>query len=369
MIRALPPFQYRPPRSRWRTVFVLCCCALSTASCDPRDQSPDWKENKSEHTSAAQAEPTSSGSPSNARKQPSPADSPTPPSNQGNAGRSAATGRSGPASLRFVHYNVENWLMMDRRSGNRTVNNAPKPDPAKRAVIRLLAASNPDAVGLCEIGTAADLAEIQSLLRDQGVNLPHSHFTGGSDEVRHLGFLSRFPISKVGRPAEVRFRLRGQSFEINRGILDVTVTSASKSWRFLGVHLKSKREVDDADQQEIRVHEARLLRRHVDSILSRDPHARLVVYGDFNDTRPSAAFKAVTGSYREDGYLTPVPFQDSQGDFWTHHWRPHDIYSRIDFVLVSRSLRSEVDFRASRLIDGPGWDEASDHRALLAIFR
>jgi len=118
----------------------------------------------------------------------------------------------------------------------------------------------------------------------------------------------------------------------------------------------------------MRVHEARLLRRHVDALLQADPEARLVVYGDFNDTRPTKTFKTVTGSYNDPGYLTALPLKDSRGHSWTHHWGLHDIYSRIDFITVSRALRPEVDFRASHIIDMPGWEKASDHRALIAIF-
>jgi endonuclease/exonuclease/phosphatase family metal-dependent hydrolase len=119
----------------------------------------------------------------------------------------------------------------------------------------------------------------------------------------------------------------------------------------------------------MRIHEAHLLRRHVDSILAADGDARLVVYGDFNDTRPTRAFKTVTGSFNDEGYLTAIPFKDSRGHAWTHHWAPHDIYSRIDFVTVSRALRPELDFRASHIIDDADWDKASDHRAVLAIFK
>jgi endonuclease/exonuclease/phosphatase family metal-dependent hydrolase len=163
--------------------------------------------------------------------------------------------------------------------------------------------------------------------------------------------------------------LRGQPFAINRGILDATIMAHGKQYRFLGVHLKSKREIEDADQEEIRIHEARLLRRHVDSILKENPDARFIVYGDFNDTRPSKAFKIVTGSYDDPGYLTAIPFKDSRGEAWTHHWAMHDIYSRIDFVTVSRAMRPEVDFRASYLVDEPGWEQASDHRPMVAVFR
>ncbi len=271
--------------------------------------------------------------------------------------------------LRFIGYNLENWLTIDRYVDRKTLKKSPKPVAERTAVVRILAANAPDVIGICEIGSAGDLAEFQESLKTAGLDLPHWHYGGGADPVRHLGFLSRFPITSTAKPAETGFKLNGRTFGINRGFLDASITAGGKSYRFIGVHLKSKREVEAVDQEQMRIHEARLLRRHVDSILQADADARLIVYGDFNDTRPSKAFKAVTGSYNDPGYLTAIPFKDSRGEAWTHYWEPHDIYSRIDFVTVSRALRSEVDFRASQIIDDPGWNVASDHRPLLAVFK
>jgi endonuclease/exonuclease/phosphatase family metal-dependent hydrolase len=273
------------------------------------------------------------------------------------------------SGFRFMAYNVRNWLVMDRYVDNVLQRSKPKPDGEKAAVIRMITAHSPDVIGLCEIGTAGDLEEIREMLKSAGLDLPHSHYTGGTDKVRHLGLLSRFPITATSRPAENEFRLHGQTFGINRSILDATLQIRGKPYRFLGVHLKSKRPIEEADQEQLRVNEARLLRRHVDAILGEDPVARLVVYVDFNDTRPTRTFKTATGNYNDPGYLTAVPVKDSRGHAWTHHWAPHDIYSRIDFVTVTRELRREVDFPASYIIDDAGWEQASDHRPLLVIFR
>jgi endonuclease/exonuclease/phosphatase family metal-dependent hydrolase len=258
---------------------------------------------------------------------------------------------------------------MDRYVDRKLVKNLTKPEAEKQAVVKLLAKQSPDVIGLCEIGEAGDLAEIRSALKAAGLDLPFTHYVGGSDPVRHQGILSRFPIASTAKPAETEFKMSGSTFGINRGILDASIEAGGKPYRFIGVHLKSKREVKNIDQEEMRIHEARLLRRHVDGILQADANARLVVYGDFNDTRPSKAFKTVTGSYNDPGYLTAIPAKDSRGEAWTHYWSLHDIYSRIDFITVSRALRSEVDFRASHIIDDPAWNEASDHRPVLAIFK
>jgi endonuclease/exonuclease/phosphatase family metal-dependent hydrolase len=271
--------------------------------------------------------------------------------------------------LRFITYNVENWLTMDRYVDRKNLKGAPKPESEKEAVVQILVRHAPDVIGLCEIGEATDLAEIQEDLKAAGLNLPHSHYTGGSDPTRHLGLLSRFPITSTAKPAESEYQLAGQTFAINRGILDATLEARGKSYRFLGVHLKSKRDSEQGDQEAIRLQEARLLRRHVDSILATNADARLVVYGDFNDTRATPAIKTITGNYNDPTYLTAIPAKDSRDHAWTHHWALHDIYSRIDFIMVSRGLREDVDFQAAKIIDDVDWDKASDHRAILAIFK
>lgn len=342
-----------------RLVRLAVCTTLvfGITSCGKSNGTPDWDHSDGE---APAIEETSS-------KAPEPDPLPESPAARATPAADLPLGSS--AGFRFIAYNVENWLTMDRFVDNKQLKNSPKPESEKQAVIKLLANNKPDIIGLCEIGEAKDLAEIQESLKTAGLDLRHSYYTGGSDPIRHLGLLSRFPITSTAKPAETDFRIQGRSFSINRGILDATIEARGKSYRFLGVHLKSKRAIEEADQEEMRIHEARLLRRHVDALLQKDPQARLVVYGDFNDTRPTKTMKTVTGSYNDPGYLTALPAKDSRGHAWTHHWALHDIYSRIDFITVSRALRPEVDFRASHIVDDPDWDKASDHRPLVAIFK
>lgn len=287
-----------------------------------------------------------------------PAAEPTPPAENEPAG-----------PLRFIAYNLQNWLTMDRYVSGKLVGGAPKPARDKAAVIEILAHNHPDVIGLCEVGTAADLEEIREKLKVAGLDLPHTHYTGGADPTRHLGLLSRFPIAATARPAETEYRLAGHTFDINRGILDATVHARGKSWRFLGIHLKSKRDSEAGDQEAMRLNEGRLLRRHVDAILRRDPSARLIVYGDFNDTRASPTLKTVIGKNQDPAYLLAIPAKDSRGEAWTHYWELQDIYSRFDFILLSHAIRPDVDFHASRIIDDAGWNDASDHRPVLAVFR
>jgi endonuclease/exonuclease/phosphatase family metal-dependent hydrolase len=338
---------------------------LASSACEKKG-TPDWDTpgGKAPSTAAVESLPTQQPLPSDASEIPLADDFPesqTPPAD--------ATDSAPSESFRFIAYNVENWLTMDRYVEGKTLKGAPKPDSEKKAVVDLLARHAPDVIGLCEIGEATDLAEIQEKLKAAGLDLPHSHYTGGSDPTRHLGLLSRFPITSTAKPAETEYQLEGQTFAINRGILDASVTARGKSYRFLGVHLKSKRDSEQGDQEAIRLNEARLLRRHVDAILKSDAAARLVVYGDFNDTRATPAIKTITGKYKDPTYLTAIPAKDSRNDAWTHHWALHDIYSRIDLIMVSQGLRNDVNYRAAKIIDDAGWDKASDHRAVMAVFK
>lgn len=273
-----------------------------------------------------------------------------------------------PVPFRFVAYNLQNWLTQERATDQGVVP-ASKPESSKQAAIGLLASVRPDVLGVCEIGDREDLADVQRRLKAAGIDLPHAYFTGGVDSTRHLGLLSKFPIVATAAPGDLDYRLGGHAFGMQRGILDVTMEIASKPVRFVGVHLKSKRPVAEGDQAEMRLHEAHLLRRHLDTILATSPNERLVVYGDFNDTKASDTLKTIQGPFNHPRFLAAISLADRQGNAWTHAWEAEDLYSRYDWILTSQSLKPRIDSPGCRIVDEPEWREASDHRPVLAVFK
>ena len=277
------------------------------------------------------------------------------------------------AGLRFLAYNVENWLVMEERYDFDTrlsEKNASKPEKEKAAVVEIVKSAQPDVLGVCEIGTKEDLAEIQARLKAVGLDLPHSHFSGGIDRTRHLGLLSRHPISSTAVPTNLNYRINGKEYGMQRGILDATVkTPDGREWRFLGVHFKSKREVEDGDQNLMRINEAQLLRKHLDSILSANPQARLIAYGDFNDTRRTSPLRIVQGPYNSPRGMSPIGAHDARDEYWTHFWAREDVYSRFDYIHFSQALKKDVIFQECGILDPKNWDVASDHRAVLGVFR
>lgn len=285
----------------------------------------------------------------------------------------AAVPAGSSTGLRFVGYNVANWLTLEERydfDTRVTEKNAPKPEKEKAAVVSIVVDAKPDVFGVCEIGTKEDLLDIQTRLKAAGLDLPHSHYSGGMDNTRHLGLLSRFPIVSTAVIADSKYKINGKEYGMQRGVLDATVkTPDGRLWRFLGVHLKSKRDVEDGDQNQMRINEAQLLRKHIDEILKADPQARLINYGDFNDTRRTSPLKIIQGPYNSPRGMTPIGLHDSRHEYWTHFWEREDVYSRFDYIMFSQALKKDVVFEECGILDPKNWRMGSDHRAVKAVFR
>lgn len=278
--------------------------------------------------------------------------------------------------LRFLSYNLKNYLTMSRYVDGKRIDRG-KPETEIVPLVELIVEAKPDVVGLCEIGTLKDLRDLQGRLKEAGLDLPHHEHAGGEDKVRRLALLSRHPIAATnsqGAGGTLKYQSvdgegKPTTFAMQRGILDATVEVKGQKIRFLGVHLKSKRPIPQGKQDLMRRHEAYLLRKHADDILAKTPNTLLCVYGDFNDTRRESPVRAIQGPYNSERYLEPLSHKDSRGEVWTHFWSYQHVYSRFDYALASKKLRPLFQEKESYLIDDPKWSKASDHRALMTVFR
>lgn len=274
-----------------------------------------------------------------------------------------------PKGITFVAYNVENYLLMPRHVDGEPVPDAPKPEASIRHLLRIIAAAEPDILGVCEIGRD-QVPDLQRRLAEVGLDLPHAEVAGGGDVVRELALLSRWPIVASDSRRDLTYQLDGHVLPMQRGILDATVELPDGSrLRCVGVHFKSKREIPEFDQELMRRHEATLLRRHIDAIFAADPDVRLLVYGDLNDTRNEPAVRAVLGPHQAPTSLRLVDVADDRGQRWTHHWAVADLYSRIDYLMVSRRLWPLVVAEESYIPFDPDFRLASDHRPLVLRLR
>jgi endonuclease/exonuclease/phosphatase family metal-dependent hydrolase len=254
--------------------------------------------------------------------------------------------------VRFLAYNLKNYLTMRRYIAGEAVYKE-KPRNEVDALIEIISAANPDILGVCEIGKYADLTDLQNRLATAGVNLPHAHRVHGSDPTRALALLSRYPIVKTNSPKQTDYIIEGMPFSISRGILDATVELPSRTIRLLGVHFKSKRPSQEADQALMRRNESLLMRQHIKDIMASEPETQLLAYGDFNDTKNSKSVSSMRGRSNSNSHMKIIELLD--------------IYSRIDFVMTNPKLAPHINKKESKLLDPKNWEVASDHRPMLVI--
>ncbi|MCG8603065.1 MAG: endonuclease/exonuclease/phosphatase family protein [Verrucomicrobiales bacterium] len=278
-----------------------------------------------------------------------------------------AAQESTTAPVTVVFYNLKNYLSMDRRVDGEVLEGAPKPDKEIKPLVEAIKVMQPDILGVCEIGDLSHLNDLQARLKTAGIDLPETELvTAASGFNRNLALLSRFPIIARNSRDDYSYNIGDLKLPFQRGVLDVTLRiNPQYHLRYIGLHLKSKREIPEADQALMRLNEAQLAREHIDRIFEEEPGTNLLVSGDFNDLRIEPPVKALQGRFGRKDYLSSLTLDDKYGFRWTHHWSFADSYSRFDYVLYSKGISKEIDRDQSHIYHWDDWDKASDHRPLV----
>jgi len=282
----------------------------------------------------------------------------------------------GERTLRLASFNVENYL-----NGTAPKGRAKSPE-SKREVRRSICAINPDVLALQEMGDADTLAELRDSLRAEGCDFPHWEHIAGHDADIHLAILSKLPFLARRPHSHESFLLHGRRFRVRRGFGEVDLEAGSgHAFTLITAHLKSANPIPEADEAELRLAEAKLLREKIDARLAAAPETRLIVLGDFNDTQDSAVIRTVMG--QEPHRLIDTRPAEGQGQAfvkptdpgalrtvaWTNYHPKEDAYTRIDYVLISRNLAPDWLPGKSYVLAWPNWGIASDHRPIVAAFR
>lgn len=279
-------------------------------------------------------------------------------------------------TFRVAAYNLNSYLDQPTESRREA-----KSDAAKAKIRESIRAIKPDVIGLEEMGGLGALQELQISLKAEGLDLPNLEHITGHDTNIHVAVLSRFPIVARRSHTNDSFLLSGKKFSVSRGFTEVDIrVNDHYSFTLLGAHLKSKRQIASADETEMRLEEARLLREKVDALLQADPKANLVVLGDFNDTKDSASTKALIGRGKfklvdtrpaersGDDLPNENPAWEPMNITWTHYYGKEDTYSRIDYILLSPGMAREWVTNETYIPRIPNWGLGSDHRPLVATF-
>ena len=282
---------------------------------------------------------------------------------------------SAAEALRVATYNLDNYL--DQPEGTRPA----KSDAAKAKIRESIRAIQPDVIALEEMGSVTALEELRGSLKADGQDFPYWELVAGFDTNIHVAVLSRFAFTARHPHTNDSFLLTGRRFRVSRGFVEVDVRVNDRyAFTLLACHLKSRRTVPEADEAEMRLEEARLLRGKIDARLAANPDANLVVVGDFNDVYDSAAVKVVIGSGRTklvdtrpaerngDNQPNSNPRYFPRNVAWTYFYGKEDTYSRIDYILLSPGMAREWVKEETCVLALPNWGVGSDHRPLVATF-
>jgi endonuclease/exonuclease/phosphatase family metal-dependent hydrolase len=285
----------------------------------------------------------------------------------------------GPAraadTFRVATYNVENYLEIS--NGARPAKSA----VAKEKVRDGIVAIKPDVIALQEIGGTDALLELQASLKTAGLDLPFGELVSGADTNINVAVLSRLPIVARRPQTNDFFLLNGQRWQVSRGFAEVDIRVNNQyEFTLIDAHLKSKVPIPRADEADLRLEEAKVLREKVDALLAAKPNLKLIVLGDFNDTHDSAPIRTIIGRgnraltdtrpAERDGGLEPSGGKRAaeRAITWTEFFAKEDVYTRMDYIFLSRGMAREWEPAETYIFTRPDWGVASDHRPLVATF-
>jgi endonuclease/exonuclease/phosphatase family metal-dependent hydrolase len=279
--------------------------------------------------------------------------------------------------FRVATYNVENYL--DQPTESRPHVKSPE---AKAKIRESIESVRPDVLALEEMGGTNALLELRASLKADGADYPFWELVGGEDTNIHVAVLSRLPLVARHPHTNEIYLLDGRRFHVSRGFAEVEVHAATNfTFTLLAAHLKSRRPVPEADEAEQRLQEAKILRGIVDEHFKSNPDARLIVLGDFNDVQDSDAIKTIIGRGRfkltdtrpaernGDNALSENSNFDPRDVTWTEYYGKEDVYTRMDYILISPSLARDWVKEETYIPTIPNWGAGSDHRPIVAAFK
>jgi endonuclease/exonuclease/phosphatase family metal-dependent hydrolase len=280
-------------------------------------------------------------------------------------------------SIRVATYNLETYLDQPTESRPHV-----KTAAARAKIRESIKTMNPDVIALEEMGGTNALLELRASLQTEGQNFPFWEHVEAFDTNIHVAVLSRLPIVARRPHTNDFFLLDGRRFQVKRGFAEVDVQAATNfTVTLIAAHLKSRLALPDADEAEERLGEARVLRGLIDARLVREPNAKLIILGDFNDTTGSATLREIIGRGKtrlydtrpaeRNGDTAPAqpPYFEPRDVAWTYFYGKTDEYSRIDYILISNGLHNNWEKRDTFIPLVPNWGVGSDHRPIVAGFQ
>ena len=280
-------------------------------------------------------------------------------------------------TIRVATYNVENYLSQPTESRTHV-----KSAEAKAKIRESIKAMNPDVIALEEVGDTNALQELRASLKADGQDFPWWDYVQAFDTNIHVTVLSKLPILASRPHTNDVFLLDGHRMQVKRGFAEVDIQAATNfTFTLIAAHLKSKLVTPETDEAEERLGEARVLHGIIDARLSREPNAKFIVLGDFNDAKDSAPMREIIGRGKKKLFDTrpaerngdtaqrEPPYYEPRNVAWTYFYGKEDTYSRIDYILLSPAMKKNWLLEETYVLAIPNWGVGSDHRPIIAGFQ
>ncbi len=273
--------------------------------------------------------------------------------------------RSFDGTVTVATYNVLN-LFDDHDDPYREDEGTPKkPDDQLRCLAGSIRSINADVLCVEEVENRDVL---ESFARNMVLDMGYRDVVSfESNDVRGIecGVLSRFPVGPV---TSHRFRDfddgAGGKTRFRRDLLQVRIEPPGCTpFDVFVVHLKSKRGDAELSLKD-RMGEAHAVQAVLGDMLKRDPSARFLICGDFNDTWDSQPLRTLVG----DGPTKLVDFlADLPAGAKSYNQPPHA--ALIDYILCSPALAKCYVPKSYRINEGSIASTGSDHNAVIAQFK
>ncbi len=242
-----------------------------------------------------------------------------------------------------------------------------KPRPQLEALAKSIRGLNADLLALEEVENRGYLQMfVDVFLSDMGYN-EVVLFEGNDPRGIDVALVSRLPVGTVTSHRHLRFADQaGTRIPYRRDLLQVRVEPAdAPPFDVFVVHLKSKEGSDDDAGLDIRLAEAKETRRILDEALAKDPKARFLICGDFNDVIDSEPVKTILGS----GETALRAFIDDLPEDGRISYNRPPYRSMIDFIFASPAMAERYEAGSYRIVPGSPDDTGSDHNPVAARFR
>ncbi|HEY8399998.1 MAG TPA: hypothetical protein VIK89_01980 [Cytophagaceae bacterium] len=269
-------------------------------------------------------------------------------------------------TLLIAFYNVEN--LFDTEDDPGTNDNAYLPQSRLQwtdskyrkkleGIAKVIDVLDPEVAGLCEVENAKVLKALinHPALKNKSYGFVHQE----SEDVRGIdvGFIYKKQIFK---PLFYQSYSVNRSFEniniVSRDILLVKGLQLGDTIHYLVNHWPSRRSGGAKKSEIKRIAHAMLAREIVDSILSTDPKARILLLGDFNDEPWDESLSIMLLAKRKPDKVDENelinPFFELPGNIGSHKYNKK--WYKYDQIIISESLEKNY-VKKSASVFHPIW--------------